>query len=92
METINKNRLFYGSCFALVVTAMTFAIRARLETVFGPDEGGMGLTLEQIGLGFHSCILGVYPRYDVRRTTSRRIGYEKKLPGWPLPLMLSELY
>ncbi|MFT5165175.1 MAG: fucose permease [Saprospiraceae bacterium] len=58
MESINKNRLFYGSCFALIVTAMTFAIRARLETVFGPDEGGMGLTLEQIGWAFTPAFWG----------------------------------
>lgn len=58
MENIDKNRLFYGSCFALVVTSMTFAIRARLETVFGPDEGGMGLTLEQIGWAFTPAFWG----------------------------------
>ncbi len=58
METINRNRLFYGSCFALVVTAMTFAIRARLETVFGPEEGGLGLTLEQIGWAFTPAFWG----------------------------------
>lgn len=58
METINRNRLFYASCFALIVTAMTFAIRARLETVFGPGEGGMGLTLEQIGWAFTPAFWG----------------------------------
>lgn len=56
METINKDRLFYGSCFALVVTAMTFAIRARLETVFGVE--GVGLTLEQIGWAFTPAFWG----------------------------------
>ena len=58
METINRNRLFNASCFALIVTAMTFAIRARLETVFGPEEGGMGLTLEQIGWAFTPAFWG----------------------------------
>jgi MFS family permease len=58
METINRNRLFNASCFALIVTAMTFAIRARLETVFGPAEGGMGLTLEQIGWAFTPAFWG----------------------------------
>jgi len=47
MGQINERRLFTASCIALVLTAMTFAIRARLETVFGP--AGVGLTLEQIG-------------------------------------------
>jgi len=56
MENINKNRLFLASCIALVVTAMTFAIRARLETVFGPD--GVGLTLEQIGYAFTPAFWG----------------------------------
>src|SRR5690606_17353081 len=56
MENINKNRLFLASCIALVVTAMTFAIRARLETVFGPE--GAGLTLEQIGYAFTPAFWG----------------------------------
>jgi len=56
MEQINKQRLFLGSCIALAVTAMTFAIRARLETVFGPE--GIGLTLEQIGYAFTPAFWG----------------------------------
>lgn len=35
---------------------MTFAIRARLETVFGPD--GVGLTLEQLGYAFAPAFFG----------------------------------
>ncbi|WP_406684912.1 MFS transporter [Seonamhaeicola sp. MEBiC1930] len=56
MENINKNRLFFGSCLALITTAMTFAIRARLETVFGPE--GVGLTLEQLGYAFAPAFFG----------------------------------
>ena len=56
MEGINKSRLFNASCIALIVTAMTFAIRARLETVFGPE--GVGLTLEQIGWAFTPAFWG----------------------------------
>ncbi|MEP3838740.1 MAG: MFS transporter [Algibacter sp.] len=56
MENINKGRLFLGSCLALITTAMTFAIRARLETVFGPE--GVGLTLEQIGYAFTPAFFG----------------------------------
>ena len=56
METIHKNKLFIASCLALITTAMTFAIRARLETVFGPD--GAGLTLEQIGYAFTPAFWG----------------------------------
>ena len=46
-EQINSKRLFTASCIALIVTAISFALRARLETIFGPD--GYGLTLEQTG-------------------------------------------
>lgn len=56
MENVNKNRLFIASCVALLVTAMTFAIRARLESVFGPE--GVGLTLEQIGWAFTPAFWG----------------------------------
>ena len=56
MTTVRKNRLFVASCMALLVTAMTFAIRARLETVFGPE--GVGLSLEQIGYAFGPAFWG----------------------------------
>lgn len=46
MEGINKNRLFIGSCFALITTAFAFAIRAGimedLQDSFGIDEVGLG--------------------------------------------------
>ncbi|WP_034044585.1 MFS transporter [Wocania ichthyoenteri] len=56
MENINKNKLFLASCLALITTSMTFAIRARLETVFGPE--GIGLTLEQLGYAFAPAFFG----------------------------------
>jgi len=56
MGKINKNKLFLASCLALITTAMTFAIRARLETVFGPE--GIGLTLEQLGYAFAPAFFG----------------------------------
>lgn len=56
MEKLYKSRLFIASCLALITTAMTFAIRARLETVFGPE--GIGLTLEQIGYAFTPAFFG----------------------------------
>lgn len=37
MENINKNRLFLASCISLVVTAMTFAIRAGILGQLGAD-------------------------------------------------------
>lgn len=56
MQEINRSRLFAASCIALLLTAMTFAFRARLETVFGPE--GAGLTLEQIGYAFMPAFWG----------------------------------
>ena len=56
MIQINKDRLFFASCTSLLLTAMTFAVRARLETVFGPD--GLGLTLEEIGYAFMPAFWG----------------------------------
>ncbi len=56
MTEVHERRLFVASCVALVLTSMTFAIRARLETVFGPY--GVGLTLEQIGYAFMPAFWG----------------------------------
>lgn len=56
MENIKKSKLFWASCLALITTAMTFAIRARLETEFGPE--GIGLTLEQLGYAFAPAFFG----------------------------------
>lgn len=39
MKTINRSRLFTASCLALVVTAMTFAIRAGILNELGTDFG-----------------------------------------------------
>ncbi len=55
-DQINSKRLFLASCIALIVTAMSFALRARLETVFGPD--GYGLTQEEIGWAFAPAFWG----------------------------------
>lgn len=55
-KQINTNRLFIASCIALIVTAVSFALRARLETVFGPE--GYGLTQEEIGWAFAPAFWG----------------------------------
>ncbi len=62
-EQINKHTLFLGSCFALITTAFTFAIRAGILPQLGDQ---FGLTAEQLGfinsmwfLGFPiSMVLG----------------------------------
>ena len=46
MEGINKDRLFLASCVALVVTAMTFAIRAGIMGELGNE---FGFTNRQLG-------------------------------------------
>ena len=45
-EDINKNALFYGSCFALITTAFSFSIRAGILPQLGEE---FGLSAEQLG-------------------------------------------
>lgn len=69
-QTINTNRLFYGSCFALITTAFTFSIRAGILPQLGQE---FNLTAEQLGfinsmwfLGFPiSMIIGGLVYYSV---------------------------
>ena len=51
----NRNRLFIASCLALIVTSLTFAIRAKIEFVFGSEYG---LTSEEIGRAFGPAFWG----------------------------------
>jgi len=55
MEKVNTKRLFIASCLALLVTAITFAIRARIEGVFTDDYG---LSSEQVGRAFGPAFWG----------------------------------
>jgi MFS family permease len=63
MSQDNRNRLFYGSCFALITTAFSFSIRAGILPQLGEE---FNLTAKQLGfinqmwfLGFPiSMILG----------------------------------
>jgi len=55
MENVNQKRLFIASCLALLVTAITFAIRAKIEGVFTTDYG---LTKEEIGYAFGPAFWG----------------------------------
>ena len=54
-KEINSKRLFLASCLALLVTAITFAIRAKIEGVFTDD---FGLSKEQIGRAFGPAFWG----------------------------------
>jgi MFS family permease len=51
----NASRLFVASCLALLVTSLTFAIRAKIEGVFSAD---FGLTAEEIGWAFGPAFWG----------------------------------
>ncbi|SHE68709.1 Fucose permease [Mariniphaga anaerophila] len=55
MENVNRKRLFIASCLALLVTAITFAIRARIEGVFTDDYG---LSKEEVGRAFGPAFWG----------------------------------
>lgn len=54
-KQINAKRLFLLSCVALITTAMTFAIRARLEKVWGVD---FGLSAKSIALAMAPAFWG----------------------------------
>nr|WP_299341287.1 MFS transporter [Allomuricauda sp.] len=69
MENINKNRLFLASCISLIVTAMTFAIRAgimgELNVEFGFSDSQLGWMNAMAFYGFPvSMIIGglIYPK------------------------------
>jgi MFS family permease len=68
-STINKNRLFTASCIALIVTAMTFAIRAgilgELGQKFGLNNTELGWISSMAFLGFPIAMLIGGPLCDV---------------------------
>ncbi len=51
----NRDKLFLGSCLALIVTSLSFAVRAQIEGVFSSDYG---LTAEEIGWAFGPAFWG----------------------------------
>jgi len=67
---VNDNRLFYGSCFALITTALSFSIRAGILPQLGEQ---LNLSAEQLGfinsmwfLGFPlSMVVGGLIYYSV---------------------------
>lgn len=54
-QPTNASRLFVASCLALLVTSLTFAIRAKIEGVFSSD---FGLTAQEIGWAFGPAFWG----------------------------------
>ncbi|QIA08891.1 MFS transporter [Draconibacterium halophilum] len=55
MKDVNQKRLFVAACLALLVTAITFAIRAKIEGVFTDDYG---LSKEDVGRAFGPAFWG----------------------------------
>jgi MFS family permease len=54
-QPVNSTRLFTAACLALLVTSLTFALRAKIEGVFSTDYG---LTGEEIGWAFGPAFWG----------------------------------
>ena len=65
---VNKNRLFIGSCFALITTAMAFAIRAgilgKLGTDFQLSDTELGYINQMAFLGFPIATMIGGPLYN----------------------------
>ena len=55
MNNVHQKRLFVAACLALLVTAITFAIRAKIEGVFTDDYG---LSKEDVGRAFGPAFWG----------------------------------
>ena len=51
----NKQKLFYGSCFALITTALSFSLRAGVLPQIQED---LGLTGQQLGFINQMWFLG----------------------------------
>lgn len=54
-KPVRASRLFVASCLALLVTSLTFALRAKIEGVF---HDSYGLTREEIGWAFGPAFWG----------------------------------
>src|SRR5687767_11137064 len=55
MENLNPKRLFYGSCFALITTALSFSIRAGILPQLGQE---FNLSATQLGFINQMWFLG----------------------------------
>jgi len=69
METnVNRKRLFWGSCIALIVTSMTFAIRAGILEKLGGDfnlsDTELGYITSMAFLGFPLAMIIGGPLYN----------------------------
>ena len=68
-QTVNANRLFLASCFALITTSMAFGIRAGVLTQLGVsfqlDNEQLGYVNQMAFLGFPIAMIIGGPLYNV---------------------------
>ena len=61
MQTVNRNQLFIASCLALLVTSLSFGIRAgildRLGVQFGLDKAELGTITATAFWGFPLAVV-----------------------------------
>jgi len=61
MQAVNKNQLFVASCLALLVTSLSFGIRAgilgRLGVQFGLDKAELGTITATAFWGFPLAVI-----------------------------------
>ena len=61
MQAVNRKRLFIASCLALLVTSLSFGIRAgilnRLGVQFGLDRGELGTIAATAFWGFPLAVI-----------------------------------
>src|SRR6185436_3883837 len=61
MQAVNRNQLFVASCLALLVTSLSFGIRAgilaRLGVEFGLDKAELGIIAATAFWGFPLAII-----------------------------------
>lgn len=69
VQSINKDRLFNASCFALITTSMSFAIRAGILTQLGKDFNlsatELGYVNQMAFLGFPIATIVGGPLYNI---------------------------
>ncbi|UBZ05587.1 MFS transporter [Salegentibacter mishustinae] len=79
-ENLNKNALFWGSCFALITTGFTFSIRAgilpQLGVEFGLSAAQLGFINSMWFLGFPiSMVIGGLVYHTVGPKTIMRVAF-----------------
>ncbi len=85
-ENVNKNALFYGSCFALITTGLSYSIRAGILSQLGEE---FSLSAEQLGyinamwfFGFPiSMVIGGFVYHSVGPKNIMRVAFVAHVLG-----------